>query len=91
MPAAGASTVACPADAVAPTPPNVVDNCGRTMTASAPVISADPLCAGTKTYTYTFTDCAGRAMTGSILIPSVHQHLPCRQREHRQLHVLQMQ
>ena len=50
---AGASTVACPADAVAPTPPNVVDNCGRTMTASAPVISADPLCAGTKTYTYT--------------------------------------
>ena len=53
MPAAGASTVACPADAVAPTPPNVVDNCGRTITASAPVVSADPACAGTKTYTYT--------------------------------------
>ena len=61
MPAAGASTVACPADAVAPTVPDVVDNCGRTLTASAPVISADPLCAGTKTYTYTFTDCAGQS------------------------------
>ena len=32
MPADGASTVACPADAVAPTPPTVLDNCGRTIT-----------------------------------------------------------
>src|SRR4029453_15344162 len=63
LPADGASTVACPADAVAPTPPTVVDNCNRPITASAPVVSADPVCAGTKTYTYTYTDCAGVAKT----------------------------
>src|SRR6266513_3600856 len=61
MPAAGSSTVACPADAVSPTPPSVSDNCGRAITPSAPVISPDPVCAGTKTYTYTYTDCAGVA------------------------------
>src|SRR5688500_20395912 len=61
MPAPGASTVACPTDAVAPAVPTVTDNCGRTITPSAPVVSADPACGGTKTYTYTFTDCAGVA------------------------------
>ena len=63
MPANGASTVACPADAVTPTPPTVTDNCGRTITPSAPVVSADPACAGTKTYTFTYTDCANTAYT----------------------------
>src|SRR5688500_16411389 len=58
MPAPGASTVACLAAATAPTPPVVTDNCGRTLTVSAGVPGADPACAGTKTYTYTFTDCA---------------------------------
>src|SRR6185503_13681138 len=61
MPANGASTVACLADAVTPTPPAVSDNCGRTITPSAPVASADPLCAGIKTYTFTYTDCNGAA------------------------------
>ena len=60
MPPAGASTVACPADAVAPTVPTVLDNCNLPLTVGTPVISADPVCAGTKTYTYTFTDCAGQ-------------------------------
>src|SRR5258707_12492186 len=55
IPAGGSSTVACPSAAVAPTPPVVTDNCGRTITPSAPVISPDPPCAGTKTYTYTYT------------------------------------
>ena len=59
MPAAGSSTVACPALAVAPTVPTVLDNCGRTLTVSAPVISAAPVCAGTQTYTYTYTSCSG--------------------------------
>src|SRR4030095_7352300 len=63
LPADGASTVACPANAVAPTPPTVVDNCNRPITPSAPVVSADPVCAGTKTYTYTYTDCAGGSKT----------------------------
>ena len=61
MPANGSSTVACPSAATAPTVPTVTDNCGRTLTPGAPVVSPDPVCAGTKTYTYTFTDCAGQS------------------------------
>src|SRR4051794_41918925 len=61
MPAGGASSVACLADAVAPaTLPVVKDNCGNTLTPSAPVAGTDPACGGTKTYTYTYTDCAGK-------------------------------
>src|SRR5437868_12763131 len=37
MPAEGASTVACLANATPPTPPTVLDNCGRTLTVSAGV------------------------------------------------------
>jgi gliding motility-associated-like protein len=59
MPANGSSTVACPTAATAPTAPTVTDNCGRTLTVSAPVVSPDPACTGTKTYTYTYSDCAG--------------------------------
>src|SRR5436189_1841944 len=65
MPSDGSSTVACPSAAVAPTPPVVSDNCGRTITPTGPVVSADPPCAGTKTYTYTYTDC-GRAALPSF-------------------------
>ena len=59
MPANASSTVACPADVVAPTVPVVTDSCGNTLTPSAPVISAMPTCEGNVTYTYTFTDCEG--------------------------------
>jgi gliding motility-associated-like protein len=59
MPANTASTVACPADVVAPTVPTVTDACGNTLTPSAPVVSALPTCEGNVTYTYTFTDCEG--------------------------------
>ncbi|MEP7375098.1 MAG: hypothetical protein ABI675_16995, partial [Chitinophagaceae bacterium] len=61
LPPDGASTVACPAEAMAPTLPTVTDNCGRVMISSVPVISADPACGGIKTYTYTYTDCNGTA------------------------------
>jgi gliding motility-associated-like protein len=59
MPANGSSTVACASNATAPLTPTVLDNCGRTLSVSAPVVSPDPACAGNKTYTYTYTDCAG--------------------------------
>ena len=62
-PAAGSSTVACLADAVVPTPPTVLDNCGRTLTPSAPVPGTDPACAGTKTYTFTYTACDNTTTT----------------------------
>jgi hypothetical protein len=51
--------VACIADAVMPTPPAVTDNCGNTITPSAGVAGVDPTCAGTKTYTFTYTNCDG--------------------------------
>ena len=57
LPAAGSSTVACLANATAPTPPVVTDNCGRTLTVGTAVPGADPACAGTKTYTFTYTAC----------------------------------
>src|SRR5688572_31621764 len=38
MPQPGTSTVDCPANATAPTPPVVNDNCGRPLTVSAPVV-----------------------------------------------------
>ncbi|PLX08884.1 MAG: hypothetical protein C0596_03420, partial [Marinilabiliales bacterium] len=61
-PADGASTVECLVDAVAPTTPVVVDNCGNNIvpTLVSTVDSPDPLtCEGTRTYTYEYADCAG--------------------------------
>ena len=57
------ATVACPADAVAPTPPAVNDNCGRPLTVSAPVVTGSAVCSGDITYTYTYTDCANANYT----------------------------
>ena len=59
MPANQGSTVSCAALVVAPIVPVVTDNCGNTLTASAPVVSTTPVCEGDVTYTYTFTDCEG--------------------------------
>src|SRR5450756_1337088 len=75
MPADGSSTVACLANATVPTPPTILDNCGRTITPTGPVAGTDPACAGTKTYTYTYTDCGLVAHTWvytyTILAPTV--------------------
>ena len=58
-PAAGGSTVACPADAVAPGAADIMDNCGRTISGVLSGESTTPTCNGTKTYTYTYTACDG--------------------------------
>ena len=63
MPTAGGSIVACPIAAVAPTPPIVTDNCGRTLSVSAGVAGTLPSCSGTMTYTFTYTDCANATYT----------------------------
>src|SRR6476646_11105024 len=63
MPADGSSTVACLSAATMPTPPVVTDNCGRTLTVSAGVPGTDPTCAGTKTYTFTYTLCDNTTKT----------------------------
>src|SRR5678809_1353934 len=59
-PAADGSTVACIADAqVVPAPPAANNSCGDPITISGPVVSADPVCSGIKTYTFTYTNCDG--------------------------------
>jgi gliding motility-associated-like protein len=63
MPSNGSTTVSCPSQASGHLVPTVLDNCGRTLSVSAPVISPDPLCEGTKTYTYTYSDCSGGTYT----------------------------
>jgi parallel beta-helix repeat protein len=59
----GAATVACLAQATAPTNlPIVTSNCGEVLTPSPAVITDSPsslTCEGTRTYAYTFTDCEG--------------------------------
>lgn len=58
----GSSTVACIIDAQSvPTPPVVTNSCGDPVTPTGPVVGADPVCSGTKTYTWTYTDCSGNA------------------------------
>jgi hypothetical protein len=60
LPAPGSSTVACLSDAqVVPTPPAANNSCGDPLTITGPVVSADPVCSGTKTYTWDYTDCTG--------------------------------
>jgi hypothetical protein len=64
LPAGGSATVACISDAqVVPTPPSANNSCGDPLTVSAPVVSADPVCSGDKTYTFTYTDCTGNTDT----------------------------
>src|SRR4030095_12332380 len=75
LPAAGASSVACIDDAVLPTAPTVTDNCGNVITPSAGVAGTDPTCAGTKTYTFTYTNCDGTTQnwiyTYTIAVPTI--------------------
>ncbi|MBB3838376.1 hypothetical protein FHS57_002381 [Runella defluvii] len=66
----GSATVYDPALAVAPTPPTVMSACGEVLTPSAPVITNSPnplLCEGTRTYTYTYTDCEGNTAVWSFV------------------------
>ena len=55
-------TVECDDPAFTPTLPTVKTNCGIDITSSATVVTGGTYtdCEGTKTWTYTFTDCTGR-------------------------------
>jgi hypothetical protein len=61
LPADGASTVNCPADATAPTPPTVVDACGNVITPVAGPAPSPATCEGDMVYTFTYTDCSGNS------------------------------
>lgn len=68
VPANTASTVPCPANIVQPLYPLVVDACGKILTPTGPVIVNNPnpiTCEGTRTFTWTYTDCAGHQKTWS--------------------------
>ncbi len=70
VPANGAATVACPAQATPPMPPLVLNGCGGVITPTGPVVTNNPnplTCEGTRTYTWTYTDCAGRVKTWSFV------------------------
>ncbi len=61
-PVATTSTIQCVSGAVPPVLPVVKDACGEILPAPAPVITNNPValtCEGTRTYTYTYVDCAG--------------------------------
>ena len=62
-PPAATSTVNCPADAIDPgAPMDIVDGCGNLVSAvlSGFIDNPSPLnCEGTRTWNYTYTDCAG--------------------------------
>ena len=61
VPADGASPVTCYTLATLPTPPVVTDACGTPIipVLNSTVDSPDPVvCSGTRTYNYTYTDCA---------------------------------
>src|SRR5678810_1074733 len=76
LPADGASTVNCPADAVAPTPPVVTDACGNAIT---PVVTTPTpvACNGTMVYTFTYTDCANHTHAWTYTYTSnTHLTLP---------------
>jgi hypothetical protein len=63
LPANGSSTVPCISNAqTVPTPPNVNDSCGAPITPTGPVVSPNPPCSGTKTYTWTYMDCDGTTL-----------------------------
>ena len=64
IPANGGSTVDCLADAVEPAAPVIPDFCGTNdITGVLVGQSDDPDCNGTKTYTFSLTDCAGNTGT----------------------------
>jgi hypothetical protein len=55
------ATASCVTNIVLPVLPTVIDACGTVLTPTGPVVTADPACNGTKTYTWTYTDCAANS------------------------------
>jgi Secretion system C-terminal sorting domain len=76
VPSNGAGTVACVAQATQPVPPAVLNGCGSLITPTGPSIVNNPnplSCEGTRTYTWTYTDCAGHAKTWSYIYTIEYQ------------------
>jgi hypothetical protein len=81
-PNSGATRV-CLAQTEQPIPPVISDACGKPITPTGPVVvdAPNPLtCEGTRTYTYTYTDCAGHSKDWSFVwtlnVPTLSVDLP---------------
>jgi hypothetical protein len=61
MPANTTDIVACAADIVIPTPPEIIDNCGRTIIPLANPLPETAICNGDMIYAWTYTDCSGNS------------------------------
>ena len=62
MPLNGSETVQCATAVYQPIPPVITDACGVTITPTGPVIGGTYVsCEGTRTYTWTYSDCAGNS------------------------------
>ena len=89
MPSNEGSTVACIALATVPTPPSVNDNCGNLITPSAGVPGGTyDGCEGTRTYTFTYTDCEGNThdWVYTYTIEREDFSMPIQRRHNRSLH-----
>ncbi len=67
VPANGGSTISCPDQSqIQPTAPNVTDVCGNSIT---PIVTSSNniSCEGTKTWTFTYIDCAGNSSTWNYI------------------------
>jgi hypothetical protein len=80
LPANGGSPVQCLASVTTPTPPSgIIDVCGASVTA-VPVpyvdVPASLTCEGTRTYSWTYTDCSGLVSTWNYVYTIEHTSLP---------------
>ena len=75
VPSDGSSTVQCVNDATVPAPPVVTDACGRSIVPVMQVTTGGTSCDGTKTYTFTYTNCAGLS-TDWKYVYAIHDNTP---------------
>ncbi len=82
LPANGGSSLECMASVTTPTPPTgIVDVCGKSVLAVAAIIPfvdspTTITCEGTRTYSFTYTDCAGLVSTWNYVYTIDHTTLP---------------
>jgi hypothetical protein len=69
VPTNGSATVNAPVLATQPVPPIVSSNCGEILIPTGPVVTnnPNPICTGTRTYVWTYTDCEGNTLNWSFI------------------------
>lgn len=66
IPASETLTIHCPTEAMEPVPPMVLDNCGKAVNMSGPVVSSTDNaqgCEASRSYVWTYQDCEGNTHT----------------------------